>query len=194
MFLSGFKWLSYFSKMVDNASAGERYEGFGRETLERSKDLERMTEQMENISVNLTWMTYDIVVVRTDPRLAKSLERLKSEFVQCKAVICGSGDNLVDQLQILFYRTNTMALYTQKEKMDIAFVASTVDLDSILIKLDTISETLDQLEVKTQLLQCNLTVCFTHPDMVACLHSGVEDSMGLTASPESAESRDNSSK
>lgn len=36
--------------MVDNASAGEQYEDFGRETLECSKDLERMTEQMEKIS------------------------------------------------------------------------------------------------------------------------------------------------
>ncbi|XP_017328994.1 synaptonemal complex central element protein 3 [Ictalurus punctatus] len=83
--------------MVDNASAGEQYEDFGRETLECSKDLERMTEQMEKISVNVTWMTYDMVVLRTDPQLAKSLKRLKNEFVQCKAVICGSGDNLVDQ-------------------------------------------------------------------------------------------------
>ncbi|MCI4379907.1 hypothetical protein PGIGA_G00233870 [Pangasianodon gigas] len=70
---------------------------------------------------------------------------------------------------------------------DIELTASTVDLDYILMQLDTISETLDQLEVKTQLLQCNLTVCFTHPDKVACLHSGVEDSTGLTASPELAE-------
>lgn len=35
--------------------------------------------------------------------------------------------------------------------------------------------------VKTHLLQCNLTVCFTHPDKVAC----------LTASPELAEERGN---
>ncbi|XP_058252299.1 synaptonemal complex central element protein 3 [Hemibagrus wyckioides] len=83
--------------MVDNASAGEHCEDFGRETFELGKDLERMTEQMENISVNLTWMAYDMVVVRTDPQLAKSLKRLENEFVQCKAVICGSGDNLVDQ-------------------------------------------------------------------------------------------------
>lgn len=42
-------------------------------------------------------MAYDMVVLRTDPQLAKSLKRLEDEFVQCKAVICGSGDNLVDQ-------------------------------------------------------------------------------------------------
>jgi len=28
--------------------------------------------------------------------------------------------------------------------------------------------------VKTQLLQCNLTVCFTHPEKMACLQTDVE--------------------
>ncbi|KAK3564376.1 hypothetical protein QTP86_017322 [Hemibagrus guttatus] len=83
--------------MVDHASAGEHCEDFGRETFELGKDLERMTEQMENISVNLTWMAYDMVVLRTGPQLAKYLKRLENEFVQSKAVICGSGDSLVDQ-------------------------------------------------------------------------------------------------
>ncbi|KAM9470119.1 synaptonemal complex central element protein 3 [Clarias gariepinus] len=78
--------------MVDKASSGKQCEDFGRETLELSKDLERMTEQMETISVNLTWMAYDMVVLRTDPELAKSLMRLENEFLQCKAVICGFRD------------------------------------------------------------------------------------------------------
>ncbi|KAI5630009.1 hypothetical protein C0J50_7734, partial [Silurus asotus] len=55
-----------------------------------------------------------------------------------------------------------------------SLTSATVDLNHILMQLDTISETLDQMEVKTQLLQCNLTVCFTHPDKMACLHSCVE--------------------
>lgn len=36
--------------MVDKASSGKQCEDFGRESLELSKDLERMTEQMETIS------------------------------------------------------------------------------------------------------------------------------------------------
>lgn len=39
--------------MVENASDGEQCEDFGRETLELSKDLERMTEKMEDISGNI---------------------------------------------------------------------------------------------------------------------------------------------
>lgn len=109
--------------MVDKTSVGEQGEDFNRETLELSKDLERMTEQMENISgninsksevgclflrsvvtvchsllpVNLTQMVYDMVVMRTDPQLAQSLQRLESALVQCKAVICGSTHSLADQ-------------------------------------------------------------------------------------------------
>ncbi|XP_072520249.1 synaptonemal complex central element protein 3 [Salminus brasiliensis] len=78
--------------MVDRASAGELHEDFGRESLQLSKALEKMTEQMENISVHLTWMAYDMVALRTNPQLAKSLRRLEDEYLQCKAVIYGSTD------------------------------------------------------------------------------------------------------
>ncbi|XP_026991114.1 synaptonemal complex central element protein 3 isoform X1 [Tachysurus fulvidraco] len=88
--------------MADDANAGE---DFGRETFELAKDLDRMTEQMENISVNLTWMAYDMVVLRTDPQLSKSIKRLENEFVQCKAVICGSGGKLVDQSTVANHKT-----------------------------------------------------------------------------------------
>ncbi|XP_062855992.1 synaptonemal complex central element protein 3 isoform X2 [Trichomycterus rosablanca] len=76
--------------MTDNGSAGKQSKDFGRETLQLSKDLERITEQMENISVHLTWMAYDMVVLRTDPQLSKSLKRLEDEYLQCKAVISGN--------------------------------------------------------------------------------------------------------
>ncbi|XP_036423629.1 synaptonemal complex central element protein 3 [Colossoma macropomum] len=78
--------------MVGSASTGEQREDFGRESLQLNKDLEKMTEQMENISVHLTWMAYDTVVLRTDPQLAKSLKRLEDEYLRCEAVIRGSAD------------------------------------------------------------------------------------------------------
>ncbi|XP_007243318.3 synaptonemal complex central element protein 3 [Astyanax mexicanus] len=78
--------------MVDGASSGEQHADFGRESLQLNKDLEKMTEQMENVSVHLTWMAYDMVVLRTNPQLAKSLRRLEDEYLKCKAVICSSAD------------------------------------------------------------------------------------------------------
>ncbi|XP_076877198.1 synaptonemal complex central element protein 3 [Brachyhypopomus gauderio] len=77
--------------MVDSGSTGELHEDFDRENLQLNKDLESMTEQMENISVNLTWMAYDMVALRTDPQTKKSLKRLEDEYLLCKAVICGSA-------------------------------------------------------------------------------------------------------
>ncbi|KAI5630008.1 synaptonemal complex central element protein 3 [Silurus asotus] len=91
--------------MVDNTSFSDQITDFRRESLEISKDLERMTEQMENISVNVTWMAYDMVAMRTDPELAKSLKRLEDELVQCKAVISGSKDNPVDQCTAAIQKT-----------------------------------------------------------------------------------------
>uniref|UniRef100_A0A3B1JB22 Zgc:194246 n=1 Tax=Astyanax mexicanus TaxID=7994 RepID=A0A3B1JB22_ASTMX len=70
--------------MVDGASSGEQHADFGRESLQLNKDLEKMTEQMENVSVHLTWMAYDMVVLRTNPQLAKSFRRLEDEYLKCK--------------------------------------------------------------------------------------------------------------
>ncbi|KAL6480151.1 hypothetical protein MHYP_G00111840 [Metynnis hypsauchen] len=78
--------------MVDSASAGEQREDFCRDSLQLNKDLEKMAEQMENISVHLSWMAYDMVVLRTDPQLGTSLKRLEDEYLHCEAVILGFAD------------------------------------------------------------------------------------------------------
>lgn len=49
--------------MVDKASSGEQCEDFGRENLELSKDLERMTEQMENISGAIHIQQFKVIVL-----------------------------------------------------------------------------------------------------------------------------------
>ncbi|XP_066505632.1 synaptonemal complex central element protein 3 [Hoplias malabaricus] len=76
--------------MVDSASGGELHEDFSRESVQLNRDLETMTEEMENISVRLTLMAYDMVVLRTDPQLSKAHKRLEDEYLKCKAVICKS--------------------------------------------------------------------------------------------------------
>ncbi|TRY88798.1 hypothetical protein DNTS_015015 [Danionella cerebrum] len=47
-------------------------------------------------------------------------------------------------------------------------------IDYILKHLDLMSEVMDQLQVETQLLQCNLTMCFTHPEKMERLQADVE--------------------
>ncbi|XP_059536871.1 synaptonemal complex central element protein 3 [Myotis daubentonii] len=49
-----------------------------------NKDLEKILEEMEKISVQATWMAYDMVVIRTNPALAESMRRLEDAFLNCK--------------------------------------------------------------------------------------------------------------
>ncbi|CAM4614601.1 unnamed protein product [Leuciscus chuanchicus] len=78
--------------MTEDISSVQFCEDFGRECLQMNQHLEKMTEQMENISVNLSCMAYDMVVLRTSPDLAESLKSLENEFLKCKDVICGPTD------------------------------------------------------------------------------------------------------
>ncbi|KAJ8014949.1 hypothetical protein DPEC_G00021080 [Dallia pectoralis] len=75
--------------MGDSPVSGERHQNCGEDTLQLNEDLERMIEDVENISVQLTWMTYDMVVLRTSPDLGNTLQRLEEEFLRCRAVVCG---------------------------------------------------------------------------------------------------------
>ncbi|XP_016310330.1 synaptonemal complex central element protein 3-like [Sinocyclocheilus anshuiensis] len=78
--------------MSDDISSVRLCEDFSRESLHLNQHLEKMTEQMENVSVKLSWMAYDMVVLRTSPDLAESFKSLENEFLKCKAVICGPTD------------------------------------------------------------------------------------------------------
>ncbi|XP_035525376.1 synaptonemal complex central element protein 3 isoform X2 [Morone saxatilis] len=60
--------------------------------LELNKDLERIIENVENISVQLTWMAYDMVALRTSPELGASMRQLEEAYRRCRAVVCGDQD------------------------------------------------------------------------------------------------------
>ncbi|NXG48232.1 SYCE3 protein, partial [Psilopogon haemacephalus] len=49
-----------------------------------NKDLEQLLEEMENLTVQATWMAYDMVVIRTNPDLASSMRCLEDAFLNCK--------------------------------------------------------------------------------------------------------------
>ncbi|NWW91972.1 SYCE3 protein, partial [Rhynochetos jubatus] len=49
-----------------------------------NRDLEKHLEEMEKLTVQVTWMAYDMVVTRTNPDLANSLRRLEGAFLSCK--------------------------------------------------------------------------------------------------------------
>ncbi|KAK7922562.1 hypothetical protein WMY93_009464 [Mugilogobius chulae] len=57
--------------------------------LQLNKDLEGMIEELENISVQLTCLAYDMVAVRTNPELVMSVQKLRDAYQKCKATILG---------------------------------------------------------------------------------------------------------
>ncbi|XP_056327728.1 synaptonemal complex central element protein 3 [Danio aesculapii] len=78
--------------MSGDLSGVQLYEDFSSESLQLNQHLEKMTEQMEDLSVKLSCMTYDMVVLRTSPDLAESFKNLENEFQKCKAVLSGLTD------------------------------------------------------------------------------------------------------
>ncbi|XP_074504189.1 synaptonemal complex central element protein 3 [Sebastes fasciatus] len=57
--------------------------------LELNKDLERIIEAIENMSMELIWMGYDMVAVRTSPELGDSMQKLDEAYRRCRAIVCG---------------------------------------------------------------------------------------------------------
>ncbi|XP_037531899.1 synaptonemal complex central element protein 3 [Nematolebias whitei] len=57
--------------------------------LEMNKDLERMIENVENMTVQLTCMVYGMVTLRTSPAVEASMRELREAFQRCRAAVCG---------------------------------------------------------------------------------------------------------
>ncbi|XP_030224523.1 synaptonemal complex central element protein 3 [Gadus morhua] len=79
--------------MCDSPSSTERQQGDHKDMLELNKNSERMIEDVENISVQLTWMAYDMVVQRTSPEQGDMMLRLQDAYKRCKAFICREEDD-----------------------------------------------------------------------------------------------------
>ncbi|KAM5253879.1 synaptonemal complex central element protein 3 [Hipposideros larvatus] len=70
--------------MADSDPGERNYDNMLKALSDLNKDLEKLLEEMEKISVQATWMTYDMVVVRTNPSLAEAMRRLEDAFLNCK--------------------------------------------------------------------------------------------------------------
>ncbi|XP_053440083.1 synaptonemal complex central element protein 3 isoform X1 [Nycticebus coucang] len=89
--------------MADSDSGERSYDNMLKMLSDLNKDLEKLLEEMEKISVleagkskikvladlvslpvQATWMAYDMVVIRTNPMLAESMRRLEDAFLNCK--------------------------------------------------------------------------------------------------------------
>ncbi|XP_075071273.1 synaptonemal complex central element protein 3 [Mixophyes fleayi] len=83
--------------MAEADSDPRDYNDVSKMLQELNKDLERMLEQMEKISVKTTWMAYDMVMARSNPALVDQMRRLEESFMQCREEIEKSWKDILDE-------------------------------------------------------------------------------------------------
>ncbi|XP_032623766.2 synaptonemal complex central element protein 3 isoform X1 [Chelonoidis abingdonii] len=71
-------------RMAKSEPRERNYDNMVKMLEDLNRDLEKLLEEMEKLSVQATWMAYDMVVMRTNPDLANSMRRLEDAFLNCK--------------------------------------------------------------------------------------------------------------
>ncbi|XP_023275133.1 synaptonemal complex central element protein 3 [Seriola lalandi dorsalis] len=79
-------------KMVDSSSPPQRQLDSKEDELELNKDLERLIDGAENISVQLTWMAYDMVALRTSSEVGASMRKLEEAYQRCRIAVYGNRE------------------------------------------------------------------------------------------------------
>ncbi|XP_068810734.1 synaptonemal complex central element protein 3 [Struthio camelus] len=72
------------NRMAKSEPQERNYDNMVKMVEDLNRDLEKLLEEMEKLSVQATWMAYDMVVMRTNPDLANSMRRLEDAFLNCK--------------------------------------------------------------------------------------------------------------
>ncbi|NWQ93413.1 SYCE3 protein, partial [Burhinus bistriatus] len=70
--------------MAESEPQEGNYDNMVKMVEDLNRDLEKLLEEMEKLTVQATWMAYDMVVIRTNPDLANSMRRLEDAFLSCK--------------------------------------------------------------------------------------------------------------
>ncbi|NWI89227.1 SYCE3 protein, partial [Pitta sordida] len=48
------------------------------------RDLNELLEEMEKLTVQAAWMTYNFITIQTNPELVSSMKHLENAFLRCK--------------------------------------------------------------------------------------------------------------
>ncbi|KAM4637032.1 synaptonemal complex central element protein 3 [Discoglossus pictus] len=83
--------------MSEEEPSVHNYDNVSKMLMDLNKDLERMLQEMEKISVQATWMAYDMVVIRTNPDLAESMKKLEDAFFKCREEIERNWQAMLDE-------------------------------------------------------------------------------------------------
>ncbi|KAK4830337.1 hypothetical protein QYF61_010101 [Mycteria americana] len=77
-------WGGHRRRMAESEPQEGNHDNMVKMVEDLNKDLEKLLEEMEKLTVQATWMAYDMVVIRTNPDLANSMRRLEDAFLSCK--------------------------------------------------------------------------------------------------------------
>ncbi|NWW46220.1 SYCE3 protein, partial [Pedionomus torquatus] len=70
--------------MAESEPQEGNYDNMVKMVEDLNRDLEKLLEETEKLTVQATWMAYDMVVIRTNPDLATSMRHLEDAFLSCK--------------------------------------------------------------------------------------------------------------
>ncbi|KAM6418145.1 synaptonemal complex central element protein 3 isoform 2-T4 [Pluvialis apricaria] len=70
--------------MAESEPQEGNYDNMVKMVEDLNRDLEKLLEEMEKLTVQAIWMAYDMVVIHTNPDLANSMRRLEDAFLSCK--------------------------------------------------------------------------------------------------------------
>ncbi|XP_019473848.1 synaptonemal complex central element protein 3 isoform X1 [Meleagris gallopavo] len=71
-------------KMARQEPQERNYDNMLKMIEDLNRDLEKLLEEMEKLTVQATWMAYDMVVMRTNPDLTNSMRHLEEAFLNCR--------------------------------------------------------------------------------------------------------------
>ncbi|XP_078507525.1 synaptonemal complex central element protein 3 isoform X2 [Lissotriton helveticus] len=83
--------------MAESEHYDKNYDSVTKMLRDLNKDLEKMLEDMEKISVQATWMAYDMVVMRTNPALTESMRKLENAFMKCKEEVEKNWQDILEE-------------------------------------------------------------------------------------------------
>ncbi|XP_078507524.1 synaptonemal complex central element protein 3 isoform X1 [Lissotriton helveticus] len=88
---------TFDSEMAESEHYDKNYDSVTKMLRDLNKDLEKMLEDMEKISVQATWMAYDMVVMRTNPALTESMRKLENAFMKCKEEVEKNWQDILEE-------------------------------------------------------------------------------------------------
>ncbi|XP_034038034.1 synaptonemal complex central element protein 3 [Thalassophryne amazonica] len=77
---------------MDSSVPGDFPHSSKDDMLELNKQLEKMIEDVEKIAVQLSWLSYDMVALRTSPELGAGLQKMEEAYHRCRDAVCAGPD------------------------------------------------------------------------------------------------------